>query len=225
VVGFLQRLKMFQGVGPQAVEALAASVELRRQRRGSSLWQAGDPSDAVYWVRSGVISIVQATAHDRVVTIGFFGRGELLGVQAGDGDTRRRDGATIHEDAAVLVMRRDAFQSWLVRYPSVVPVVLEVVATRFARMQERLALVSMHGAKARLAALLLDLSQRFGVRDSRGVIIDLRLTHRELASMIGATRETVSVAMVELRQGGLVCTEHRRIIIVDTPELRARAGI
>ena len=92
-----------------------------------------------------------------------------------------------------------------------------------ARMQGRLALIGLHGARAHLAGLLLELSRSFGVRDSSGVIIDLRLTHRELAALIGATRETVSVAIVEIRNAGLVRTEQRRVVITDLDGLIAMA--
>jgi CRP/FNR family transcriptional regulator len=73
--------------------------------------------------------------------------------------------------------------------------------------------------------LFLDLADRFGVRDSRGVIVDVRLTHREMASLIGATRETVSVAIVELRNAGHIATEARRVIVVDERALREIAGV
>ena len=51
-----------------------------------------------------------------------------------------------------------------------------------------------------LASLLLELTEDFGVRDSRGVIINLKLTHKEMAALIGATRETVSFAILEDRK-------------------------
>jgi CRP/FNR family transcriptional regulator len=81
-------------------------------------------------------------------------------------------------------------------------------------------LICLHSARARLAGLLLDLADRFGVRDSEGVIVDLRLTHRELAALIGATRETVSVAIVELRDAGLVRTDARRAVLLNVDALR-----
>ena len=75
-------------------------------------------------------------------------------------------------------------------------------------------------AHARIASLLLDLAKTFGVRDSRGTIVNLKLTHKELAAMIGATRETVSFAIVALRKQGIVETEGKRVILLDESKLR-----
>jgi CRP/FNR family transcriptional regulator len=63
------------------------------------------------------------------------------------------------------------------------------------------------------------LAPEFGVRDSRGVIVNLKLTHREMASLIGATRETVSFAILDMRRDGLIQTESKRVIIADEEAL------
>lgn len=224
IQAFLEHLPMFEGLSPAVIEHLAATVGLRRLSRGATLWRAEELPDEVMWIRSGVVRVSQVASGGREVTVGYFGRGELVGVHAVGGGRARGDCAEVHEDAALLVLSRAAFERWLVECPSAIRPVLDTIAARFTRMQVRLALVSMHGAKARLAGLLLDLSARFGVRDSRGTIIDLRLTHRELAALIGATRETVSVAIVELRKEGVLRTEERRVIVVDEVRLRELAA-
>ena len=70
-------------------------------------------------------------------------------------------------------------------------------------------------AHARLADLFLRLSAQFGVRDARGVIVNIRLTHKEMAALIGASRETVSFAILDLRKEGLILTEDKRVVILD----------
>ncbi len=218
-VGFLQRLENFSGLDLRALEQLASRVEVRRVRRGEPVWVTGARPDEVVWVRSGVVRVTR-TVGEREVTIGYHGRGDLLGL---DGGSDRPTDAVAHEDTALLVVSRTDLDAWVVANPSSGPALVAVMSTATCRLQERLALVTMNGAKARLVALLLDLAARFGVRDSRGVIIDLRLTHREMASLIGATRETVSVAIVELRSEKVVRTESRRVILTDEEALRGLA--
>jgi CRP-like cAMP-binding protein len=79
-------------------------------------------------------------------------------------------------------------------------------------------------AAARLAHVLLELAETFGVRDSRGVIVNVRLTHRDLAGMVGITRETASFAILELRAEGLVESEGKRVVLLDPAALAARAS-
>jgi len=218
-VSFLARLPMFEGAMRGVVEDLARRVQVHRLDRGDALWGQGETSDAIVFVRSGVVMLTRSIlSHD--VTLDYIGRGELIGVSG----TARASDAVMHEDGTLLCVPRRAFEDWLMTHPSMAPRMMDRAAGRGRRLAERLALVSMHGAKARLSLLLLDLAERFGVRDSRGVIVDVRLTHRELAALIGATRETVSVAIVELRGGGLIATESRRVVVLDPAGLRAVAA-
>lgn len=226
VVGFLSQLpglRQLPGTKHGAVDAIDRLVDLsdvRRVRRGEALWETGESSDFVAFVRGGVVLLRQRIA-DHEVTLDVCGRGCLLGLDAG----RREHDAVAHDDTTLIVVRRADFDAWMIEHPEVAPMVLELVGHLGRRMAARLALVSMHGARARLAMLFVDLADRFGVRDSRGIIIDVRLTHREMANLIGATRETVSVAIVELRKDGLINTESRRVIVVDEEALRRVAGL
>lgn len=221
VAGFLRSLEWFDGVAPAALDDLAGRLTVRRLPRGSVLWAPGDPSEEVFFVRSGVVKVIEAAEDARLVTLDCHGRGDLVGLGA---MPERTDQAEVHEDATLLALSRRALDDWMCDHPTAAPRVVHAVARFGGRMRARLALLARHGAKARLAGLLVDLASRFGVRDSRGVIIDLRLTHRELASLIGATRETVSVAMVELRNDDIVRTEQRRVIVKDLDALRALLG-
>jgi CRP-like cAMP-binding protein len=218
--GFLATLAGFDDRHRAAVEELSEVAEARRVRRGEVLWREGDVSDCVVVVRSGVVLQRRAIA-SHAVALDVCGRGAFLGLAG----ARRDHEAVMHEDGTLFVIRRADFEAWVVEHPAVAIAVIEVASGAARRMAGRLALVSMHGARARLAMLFLDLADRFGVRDSRGVIVDVRLTHREMASLIGATRETVSVAIVELRNAGHIATEARRVIVVDERALREIAGV
>lgn len=227
MVGFLRLIPALERAGEDALSALAERAELRRIRRGAPLWTAGTTAQEVYWVRSGVAWLSQGggAGDAREVSIGYFGRGALLGLHPQGSAGLRLDDAVAHEDLAVIVIRRAAFDGWMATWPMAVPAVVGAVAEGVARMQARLAIVGLHGARARLAGMLIELGRTFGVRDSRGVIIDLRLTHRELARLIGATRETVSVSVVEMRNAGWIGTEQRRVILSDLAALQQVADV
>jgi CRP/FNR family transcriptional regulator len=98
---------------------------------------------------------------------------------------------------------------------------IRLVGERRQRLENRVESLLFKSAHARLAALFLELGDTFGVRDSRGRIVNLKLTHKEIASLIGATRETVSFAILDLRKDGLVLTEGKRVILVDEARMRS----
>jgi CRP/FNR family transcriptional regulator len=215
-VWFLQQVAGFEACSDDALGALCALFEVRRVRRGAVLWRMGDAAREVMIVRSGVVWQHRAEG-EAELSLGYVGRGGVLGLRHGG---IHRDVAVAHEDTTLLVVPRAAFDRWLASYPQGVDAVICALDGDRERTERRLALICLHSARARLAGLLLDLADRFGVRDSEGVIVDLRLTHRELAALIGATRETVSVAIVELRDAGLVRTDARRAVLLNVDALR-----
>ena len=76
----------------------------------------------------------------------------------------------------------------------------------------------------RLATLLLNLGERFGEDNHAGTILDIRLTHQELANMIASTREAVSKVMSELQRDGTIEVQNRKIVIVDREALVGHAS-
>ena len=74
---------------------------------------------------------------------------------------------------------------------------------------------------SKLAELLLSLAEEYGVEDSRGTMVALKITHQELANLIGSTRETVSLTLSQFKRKKLICTDGRKVIISDAESLRA----
>ena len=76
----------------------------------------------------------------------------------------------------------------------------------------------------RLATLLINLGERFGSGNGSGVMLDLRLTHQDLANMIASTREAVSKVMSEFQRDGYIEVKNRKIVIHDQRSLAEYAG-
>ena len=76
---------------------------------------------------------------------------------------------------------------------------------------------------SKLAELLLRLGTEYGVDDARGTLVALKITHQEMANLIGSTRETVSLTLSQFKRKGLISTEGRRVILSDMEGLRALA--
>src|SRR5690606_31728131 len=110
------------------------------------------------------------------------------------------------------------------REPSVARRIAALLVERQQRLEARLGLLATRSARRRLARALLDLAGDFGVRDSRGIIVNLRLTHREIGALLGTSRETASLALVELRRAGLVLPDGKRLVLLDPAALDAIAG-
>src|SRR5277367_2442195 len=106
--------------------------------------------------------------------------------------------------------------------PAIAGALLATLLERQVDTEERLASVLFRNVEARLCEFLTKASTRWGIPDPRGVLIAAPFTHQEMASMIGSTRETVTLTLGDLRRKGVIEVDRRRIVVLDRDGLRAR---
>jgi CRP-like cAMP-binding protein len=206
------------------VEWLEQRSEVLTLRRKQMVWSVGDEADRVFFVRSGIVKVSRVTGEGRELTLQFHTKDDVLGESAIFAPGPREHLAEAYEDTIIYAVPRDDLLAVMRRNPELAIRLGKAVAARRRNLERRVGDLLFKTAHARLANLFLDLIDDFGVRDSRGVIVNLKLTHREMASLIGATRETVSFAILDMRRDGLVQTEAKRVIITDEDALRALAA-
>lgn len=212
----LRRCAAFQEADPSTIRALATASSPRRLARSVPLWSRGSSGNPVA-IRSGVLR-ESVGGTPRVLSLGFWGRGSLVGGEAATG--RMAADVEAYEECVLLEIPRDALERHLGQDLGLARGMLAVELGRRRQVQQRLEEFVTRTAIERLCSTVLQLGQQFGVRDSRGTIVNLRLTHRELAGLIGATRETVSFAMGDLRQRALIETDGKRVVILDRKGLQ-----
>ena len=90
---------------------------------------------------------------------------------------------------------------------------LRLIGQRLENAERRLADFALNAIPARLDRLLADFSHRYGVPEREGVLIDIPLPHREIASIVGSTRESVTVRLNAMRREGTIEFVNRRILV------------
>jgi CRP/FNR family transcriptional regulator len=96
-----------------------------------------------------------------------------------------------------------------------------LIGQRLARAERLVADFALDAIPARLEKLLLEFSKRYGVNDLNGVLIDISLPHREIASIVGSTRESVTVRLNAMRREGIIDFVDRKILIKRPESLAA----
>lgn len=220
---FFRNNPILGGLPDAEVDWLEERCEVVSFRRKQRIWSVEESDDRVYWVRSGIVKVSRVTDAGRELTLQFHTKDDILGEGGLFSPGLRESIAEAHEDVTLYGISRDDMMALMHRNAALAVSVGKLVAGRRRKLERRVEDLLFKTAHARLASLFLDLVEDFGVRDSRGVIVNLKLTHREMAALIGATRETVSFAILDLRKDGLIQTESKRVIIVDEEALTAVA--
>ena len=218
---FLNRVKIFRDLSVEDAERIEAMSELVKIKRRQVIFTPGDPSDKIFILKTGLVKLSKVTEEGKELTLLFLSSGDVFGETALVDPMPRNTLAQAYEDCVVQVIDRDAAVRFMMDHPQFIMAVTRLIAERRRQLENKIDNLLFKGAHARLAGLFIDLAQEFGVRDSRGVIINLKLTHREIANLIGSTRETVSFALLDLRKDGHIETDGKRIILLNLPGLES----
>lgn len=216
--GFLATVPLFSGLDAADLERFADVTRERGYPKGSVILFQDDPGDSLFVVRSGRVKVVLIGEDGREVILGILGVGQHFGELSLIDGAPRSAHVIAMEDAQLLVLRREDFRSRVSESPSIAWALLAELSRRLRRADGQigsLVLLDVHG---RIARLLLASAPEAGAEG-----VDRRLTHQTIAQMIGASRETVSRAMSEFQERGLIAVERRRITITDRAALEALA--
>lgn len=217
--GYFKSIPLFEGVQTAPLERFLTAVEPQEWNKKRLVWSPGEAAEHVYFIRSGVIKTYKVSDEGRELTLQFYTRNDIFGEMAIFSPSPHSTHAEVYEDATLYVAHRDAFMTLLRAQPEIALGITKVISNRRERLEARVGRLLFKTANARLASLFLDLARDFGVKDNRGTIVNLKLTHKEMAALIGATRETVSFAILDMRKAGLILTEAKRVILVNEEAL------
>jgi CRP/FNR family transcriptional regulator, anaerobic regulatory protein len=193
-------------------------AQRRSVARGQVLFRKGARFDAVYAVWTGFFkTFVRAGRRDQVT--GFQMGGELIGLDA-IGSGRFQADAVALENSQVCVIPFEVLQ-WLAHDVQPLQAQLNrVMSSEIARKQALMLLLGGMPAELRVAAFLLDLAQRLRARGFSSSSLVLRMTRREIGSLLGLTLETVSRALSRLQLAGLLAVRTRHVQIADAHGLQ-----
>ena len=187
----------------------------KRIRRGENLYHAGGAFDAVFAVRSGFFksSVVLEDGRDQVT--GFHMAGEVLGLDGIGTETHTVDVAAL-EDSEVCIVPYARFEDAGLQRQ-----LHKVMSRELVRDQGVMMLLGTMRAEERLAAFLLNLSQRFVARGYSPNEFHLRMTREEIGSYLGLSLETVSRLFSRFQDDGLITVQQKHVCILDTAGLKA----
>ncbi|MGH3656597.1 MAG: Crp/Fnr family transcriptional regulator [Micromonosporaceae bacterium] len=219
----LARCGLFQGVDPEAAEALAKELEYVEVRKGDVLFTEGEPGDSLYIVTSGKIKVGRRAADGRQNLIAVMGLSDMVGELSLFDPGPRTATATAVTDSRVARLRKAALRPWLSNRPEIAEQLLRVLARRLRRTNDALADLIFTDVPGRVAKNLLQMASKFGTRDGGVLRVTHDLTQEELAQLVGASRETVNKALADFASRGWLRLDGKSVIILDPERLARRA--
>lgn len=218
----LRQLEIMQGLSDALIARLAetsAAVDYRRRR---FVYRAGDAADALYVIVRGRIKLCRVEKETgREAVIDILPTGSLFGEAALYAEGSRENCAISYENARLLRIPAGEFRGGMAEHRELYDYTFRLIGQRLARAERRVADFALDAIPARLEKLLIEFSDRYGVMEDGGVLIDIPLPHREIASIVGSTRESVTVRLNAMKRAGTIDFINRKILIKRLESLAA----
>lgn len=202
---------------PERRAALLAGARRVRIARNEPAYLPGDPADKVYFVRSGRVKIVRTSRSGAESIVGIRGAGDAFGELSIVAEGRQRATSAIAiEPVEADALPAAAFGAALEGDAALARAFARGVARRLAAAEHELAELAGKSVPGRLVDALGRLAAEHGVAEPDGTVrIGINLTHKDLADLIGTSRETLTKELGVLADVGLLRVAHKTVILVQ----------
>lgn len=221
VLWLLRKVPLFDGMSPERLQQLAGDVELREIPRRQVIYLPGDPGESIFIINGGRVKCSKVTRDGKELTLAYRGAGELFGELAVLDANPREEMAEAMKNAMITEIPREVFEALLLEDPALCFRFTRTVGRRRRQLETKIEHLVFRDVQAKLAALLLELGEEYGQEVEDGLQIGVKITHQEMANLIGSTRETISLTLAQFKKRGLLDMRGRSVVLLDSEGMRA----
>ena len=209
---FVTALDLFHGVAQRDARKITSLCTEKWFSRGVTIFQEGESADSLYVLKKGMVRLISLSDQGRETILHILKPEEVFG-ELFLSEENRAFTAIATEDSLVTIISQESFVELLSAVPTVALNFIRLLSKRLATVERGLAGFSHTWSYHRLARVLLQLSEKYGEEVPTGTLINVRLTHEDLANLIGTSRETVTTQLSKFTRMGLLKREAGRFIV------------
>jgi len=222
-VWYLRQTGLFDRLGESELQRIAELSRMREFPRGELIVGPNSDPDLIYLVKAGRVKVSTFTPDGKEQILALLERGDVFG-ELTPAEAPVPTHVEAFDHSVVCTLHRTLFEEILRHTPEIGVRVIRVLARRLRAAEQEIEDLALRSVPGRLAALLLRLGEEYGEPQDQGIRLSLRLTHQDLAHMVGSTRETVTALINRFRDEGLITVDHRVLVILDRDRLRQVAS-
>ena len=211
---YLKDCDFFQQLSPEELHHLETHSRMKRFRSGEAVYLPLDEADGVLVLISGQVKIFSLTPDGKQSILTFIGPGEVFGELSLYQETQRGEHAEASAVSEIVMVPAAIMRQMVERNASLSIGLTRLVGFRRRRIEQRLKYLLFHSNRERLTHLLVELAEDYGSTGPNGeILLSIKLSHQDLASLIGSTRESVTVILGQMQAEGLLKLGRRKVII------------
>lgn len=210
---YIKRSDIFSVMSHEEMERLAGLSTMCEFKKGATIYLLDDPSEHVYLLKEGTIKISRIGQDGQEIILDIVAPGEIFGEMSLLGEDSRSTTAQAAEDSLICSIKKSDFFNFFSAHNDLAFKVLKLVGLKRVEIETRLEELAYCSVSERIASLLNRMAKRHGIKENGGIKIRPRLTHRDIAFLVGASRETVTEQLNQMKSQGLIDTSFMSITI------------
>ena len=212
-------LDVLGSIPPEYRAAVIEQCERRVLAKGGTIWLQGEGAEFIGFLIKGKAMSMYQSPSGKVGTTGFWCAGDILGAGDLGSKTTRQMTVRCLEPCVLYTLSYARFDSLIERFPELARAVIHALSLRLRWVARLAVILETESGYQRVCAVLLALVDRFAIPCPQGMLLDLKLTHEDLASMSGVSRQYANITLSDLRKRGYLRMQKRSIILTDYRKL------
>ena len=194
-------------------------------KRGETILRAGDQPQGIFYLKKGFVRVHSISKAGEELTLIIFKSGDIFPVSWAVNNVPSGYFVETMTDSSLWRVPRDQFLGFVSDKPDILFELNRRMLDRFLGLMQRMEYLVFGNAPSKVASILLICAERFGSKFGAKTIIDVPLTHNDIATLVGMTRETVSIEMKKLENEGLIGYRGKLLVVLNVRGLRKKSLI
>lgn len=198
----LSQISLFDELPKEELMVIDEMSEMKPLKKGTTLLSPENPIQALFLLKQGQVRLYRMNSEGRQFTVDILVDGNIFGETSSVSLTDDQIYAEAMTDTYVCILNHEDFEYFIEKNPKIALKLIDILSTRLKEVYSISEKIALSDVKNRLLYLLLMLSEKTGRRKNSWQTIEMRLTHQDIANMIGSTRETTSAMISQLKKEG-----------------------
>ena len=212
-IKFLKKLDLFKGLTDEELLEIKSIIHRKDYNKNEVLFLEGDRADNFYIILTGLVKIFKTDEKGREKTLSLLGNKDFFGEMALLDNNTRSASVQAIESTKVFKIKRDQFKQLVKKHPGISLKIIATLSQIIRNSNQQIKNLTFKQVKDRLKDTLDNLANKYGVEHQEGILINNKITHQELANLVGTTRATITKLLGELVEKDELIIKDRYLIL------------
>lgn len=211
----IKALSLFQELNQEELDNVVTFSQKKFYQKGEFLFYEGDKVSKIFIINNGRIKLSKNSIEGKELTLGFASNDSVFGEEALFNDETYSMNGELIEDSWITICSKEDIEKLFLDNPMIAVKVIKSLSNKLNQSTNYVSDLAFETVRGRLLNTLKRLVDNYGQKTANGYLINLRLTHSDLASIINASRVTVTQTLSKLREEGIISITNHNILITN----------